>query len=86
MAWNVRAGVSNYDMLKPDKYKDGYSTDHLGINWGSTTMDANDRENLLWSKMKAGPNNDDPYPRPPFDPIQLALVCYQTCKDLSSPS
>lgn len=86
MAWNARAGVSNYDMLKPCKYGDGYSGPKYYYGDFSTQEDnAQQREDFLWTKIGAGPNNNDPYPRPPFDPFELAAACYQTCSDMSNP-
>ena len=86
MAWNSRAQVSNYDMLHPNSYGDGYKGP-LSFN-GTFPLNkdnAQEREDDLWTKIGAGPNNNDPYPRPPFDPFELALTCLQTCRELSNP-
>ena len=63
--------------------KDGYKMDYPGIQslgWDNQPDDA-----WAYVAQYSGPNHDDPYPRPPFNPIQLALDCLQTCQTLANP-
>lgn len=93
MAWARNSGVADqqpdgsysyYNILKtPCATKDGYKMDYPGIQslgWDNQPDDA-----WAYVAQYSGPNHDDPYPRPPFNPIQLAMDCLQTCQTLANP-
>jgi hypothetical protein len=89
-AWMTRAFGKGgcYDMLKPDKYQGDYYTGHISPTQGhfDTHADnANEREDYLYSVLASGPNSSDPFPRPPFDPFELAISCYNSLNSLNDP-